>query len=197
MALFSFTGILSRKLSNLGIRAEREARELSESIARSNFDVNSSEPQTKLRNFSKVLNELEFVRTELILAGERRQRRTMYVKSNLRRIYILYKLFQLCWKLRSKAEIEAVEKRMRDGSAEEEFTHFIGALPRLKMPDLPEVIHFTLDFMKQFSNKEWKWLLQKAGDLVDDPALDVEYCQSAGKAVVELLACKAKSQTNQ
>ena len=37
-------------------------------------------------------------------------------------------------------------------------------------------------------------MLIKAGDLVDDPALEVEECQSAGKAMVEILAMKAKEQ---
>ena len=77
MALFSYTGTLSRKLANLATQLEKEARELSESLARADFNANHVDPKKKLKDFSKVLDEVAFIRTELILAGERRKRRTM------------------------------------------------------------------------------------------------------------------------
>lgn len=77
MSLFSFNYLLASKAVSLGEQLEDETKALSLSLSKVNFDATPQEVQTKLSAMSKALNELMFIRTELLLAGERKTRRTM------------------------------------------------------------------------------------------------------------------------
>ena len=73
----SFNSILTMKVSSLGGKIQDEANELTRALYRANLDPALPEPQIKLRSISKSLSELTFVRTELLLAAERKKRRTL------------------------------------------------------------------------------------------------------------------------
>ena len=77
MSYLSFNIFLSNKANSVGRALESETAALSRSLAAADFDSSKRGPQKCLLEMSKSLNELAFVRTELLLAGERKARRTM------------------------------------------------------------------------------------------------------------------------
>ena len=77
MAYINYNHRLGSKLAALGEKLEQESRDLNLGLANADFNAAHVAVQGKLESLGKTLNEILFVRTELILAGERRQRRTM------------------------------------------------------------------------------------------------------------------------
>lgn len=75
--MFSWSYFLTNKVATLGDKIRQETTELNYALSRADFDATKAEPHFLLKNLSESLNELSFVRTELLLAAERKKRRTM------------------------------------------------------------------------------------------------------------------------
>ena len=74
-----FVHFLGARIATLGENLETESLEVRNALNRASFDASNPAVMFYLTKMNKTLSEMAFVRTEILLAGERRLRRTMWV----------------------------------------------------------------------------------------------------------------------